>query len=398
MLKNKLKIIALLIIVSLCLIMPNVRAENETPGQTTENPDIETANEASNSDADNTTENVESGSESSLNNIKKEDIYIIDNDVTIDYIVDGNLFIIANNVTINSQIGGDAFIIAKTINIETQGYIFSNLFAYTEDLTISGIVYDLFTSAQNVTINGYIYRDIRVSTNNLNINGIIGRNAFVSASNIQFAETSSEGESTISNRAIINGNFNYSSPQEVSIPSREAVGGNINFNSMPKYDNNIIQEYILSFGKFVITAIIIWLLCLWLTPKFLKNAHELLSKKLLPVIGYGILTPIIITIAFIVLLLLGITSKVALLGLGLLLLLIAISASIFVIAINLILCEKLKIEKIIQTFGMLIISSTVIWLLTLIPYVGIFLKLIFSILGLGIIIKNIIPPKKNNNA
>lgn len=403
MLKNKLKIISLLIIVTLCLIMPTAKAENETTNPVADNSVTETTNEATNEstniNAENTTEYNEFMSESSLDNMKKEDVYIIDNDVTLDYIVDGNIFIIANNVTINSQIGGDAFIIAKTINIEDKGYIFSNLFACADDVTISGVVYDLFTTAKNITINGYIYRDIRVSSNNLNINGVIGRNAFVVANNIQFAEASYEQENTNKNYASINGNFNYYSPNEVSIPSREIVGGDINYQSTTKYDTfNTFLEYILSFGQFVTTAIIIWLLCLWITPKFLKNTNELLSKKLLPVIGYGILTPIVIVIAFIVLLLLGITSKVALLGLSLLLLLIAISSSIFVIAINRIICAKLKIEKTLPTLGILIISSTIIWLITLIPYVGIILKLIFSILGLGIVIKNLIPAKKNNNA
>ena len=403
MLKNKLKIISLLIIVTLCLIMPTAKAENETTNPVADNSVTETTNESTNEstniNAENTTEYNEFMSESSLDNMKKEDVYIIDNDVTLDYIVDGNIFIIANNVTINSQIGGDAFIIAKTINIEDKGYIFSNLFACADDVTISGVVYDLFTTAENITINGYIYRDIRVSSNNLNINGVIGRNAFVVANNIQFAEASYEQENTNKNYASINGNFNYYSPNEVSIPSREIVGGDINYQSTTKYDTfNTFLEYILSFGQFVTTAIIIWLLCLWITPKFLKNTNELLSKKLLPVIGYGILTPIVIVIAFIVLLLLGITSKVALLGLSLLLLLIAISSSIFVIAINRIICAKLKIEKTLPTLGILIISSTIIWLITLIPYVGIILKLIFSILGLGIVIKNLIPAKKNNNA
>lgn len=392
MLKKKFKVITLLTIIILSFIVPIVRAENESTDQATQNSQTDEQVKESEITSDDTTENIDQ----SINytNMKKEDVYIIDDDVTLDYIVDGNLFIIANNVTINSQIGGDAFIIAKNINIEKQGYIFSNLFACTNDLTISGVVYDLFATAQDITINGYIYRDIRVSTNNLNINGMIGRNAFVSVNDIKFPETSSEEGSTITNRAIINGNLNYFSPHEISIPTKELVGGDINFNSMAKYDSNIVQKYILSFGKFTITVIIIWLLCLWLAPKFLNNTNELLSKKLLRVIAYGILTPIVIAIAFITLLLLGITSKVALLGLGLLLLLIAIGSSIFVIAINRILCGKLKIEKTLQTLGMLIISSTVAWLLTIIPYVGIFLNLIFSILGLGIVIANIIPTRK----
>lgn len=395
MLKKKFSLIVIIAIIVLSLVTPISRAENESAEQTTQNTQteeqIQEAEKISN-DAENSNQSI------NYNNMKKEDVYIMDNDVTIDNIVDGNLFIIANNVTINSQIGGDAFIIAKNINVTKQGYIYSNLFACTQDLKISGIVYDLYTTSQNITIDGYIYRDIRVSTNDLNINGLIGRNAYVLANNIKFAETSTEENSTITNNAIINGNLNYSSPHEVSMPSDKTVSGDVNFTSMPQYNSNTIQNYILSFGQFVVTVIIIWLLCLWIAPKFLKNTTELLSKRLLPVIGFGILTPIVIGIAFIALLLLGITSKIALLGLGLLILLLAISSSIFIITINRIICEKLKIEKSLQTLGMLIISSTVIWFLTLIPYAGTFLNLIFSILGLGIVITNVIPTKKKSKS
>ena len=48
-------------------------------------------------------------------------------EITIDYIVDGNLFVLANKVNINSQIVGNAFICAKDVNISTQSYISNSL-------------------------------------------------------------------------------------------------------------------------------------------------------------------------------------------------------------------------------------------------------------------------------
>ncbi len=393
MLRRKLKTIALLMFVVLTLSIPIVRAENETAEQTDENITVEDQSQeaqAISNDSENSDQAIVD------NNMKKGDVYLSGDNITIDYIVDGNLFVVADNVTINSQIGGDAFICAKTITIENQGYIFSNLFACTQNLTISGVVYDVYATAQDVTINGYVYRDVRISSNTVNFNGMIGRNAFVTANDINFAQLA-ESEDQVTSQAMIDGNFNYYSPQEASIPERETVGGDINFKSIPRYNSNTIQEYILSFGQFVITVIIIWLLCLWLAPKFLNNTNELLSKKLLPVIGYGILTPIVIVIASILLFLLGITSKIALLGLILLILLITISSSIFAIAVNRLLCAKLKIEKTLQTLGVLIISSAIIWLLTIIPYVGILLKLIFSMFGLGMVIAYIFPTRKKKN-
>lgn len=390
MLKNKLKTIALLTVLIFSLMIPIVRAENETTPESV-------TGAAEESEATSNSGETSAVISNANDNFKKGDVYLTGDDVTIDYIVDGNLFVFANSVTINSQIGGDAFICAGTVNVGEQGYIFSNLFAFAKNVNVSGVVYDLYTAAGEVTINGYIYRDIRVGSNTLNINGTIGRNAFVSAENINFAQ-SSDSEASLTSKAMINGDFNYTSSKEISIPEG-SVSGTSNFTTAKEVESNSksIQDYIMLLGKFLATVVIIWLICLWIAPEFLDTTHKLVSKKLLPVLGFGILTPIVIAVAFIILLIIGITSKIALLSLGVLFLLLAISTSIFVIAINKLICNKLKIEKTIGFFGMLIVSSVVLWLLTLIPYVGTMISLIASIIGLGILVMSIIPIKENKH-
>ena len=394
MLKNKLKIIALLAAIILALMIPIVRAENESADQTVENTDQVMAINEEGAEQNSSQNLIEPKSQE--DNFKKSDVYLIGEEITIDYIVDGNLFVIANTVNINSQIGGDAFICANNINVGEQGYIFSNLFAISQNVNIYGVVYDLYAMANDVTINGYVYRDIRVGTETLNINGTIGRNAFVDANAINFAQAS-EDEAILTSVGIINGDLNYSSSKEISIPEG-AVDGSINFteHSVTNSSSTSIQDYILELGTFVATVAIIWLLCLWLAPKFLNNINKLMTEKLLPVIGFGLLTPVAITIAFIILLILGITTKIALLSLGVLFLLLAISSSVSVISINNLICKNLKIEKRIVTFGMLIASSVVIWLLTLIPYVGGLISFVISVVGLGIIVTSIIPVKTKN--
>ena len=340
MLKNKLKIIALLTVIILSLMIPIVRAENETVDQTTEN-QVMPINEESGANSSAETL-VQPRSED--NNFKKGDVYLVGDDITIDYIVDGNLFVVAKTVTINSQIGGDAFICAGTINVGEQGYIFSNLFACAENINISGVVYDLYAMANDVTINGYIYRDIRVGTNSLNLNGTVGRNAFVDANEINFAQLTEE-EIILSSQGIINGDLNYTSSKEVSIPEG-AVAGTTNFTEKTvTSDSTSIQDYILELGIFVATVAIIWLLCLWLKPNFLVKSNELLARRWLPILLIVVFAPILIIllcVIFVILLILEITSKIALICLGLFLLLLAISSSIAVISINNIICNKLS--------------------------------------------------------
>lgn len=393
MLKNKFTIIALIAILIFSLTIPIVRAENET--------DVENQIVVAEPEHNEDTHSSEAHGEASEKNtadMKKSDVYITGDEVTIDYVVDGNLFVMAKTVNINSQIGGDAFIIAGKINVGEQGYIFSNLFALSQELNISGVVYDLYTCSKSTTINGYIYRDIKVLSNTLNLNGTVGRNAFVSAQNINFAKgDSSEEELVTSGKSMIYGDLNYASPNELKIPDGTVTGA-VNYTKLDKPEektvSNIIQDYIWDLGTFVVTVAIIWLLILWLAPKFLSKTDYLVSKKILPSLGSGALTTVAIIAAAIILLIVGITAKVALLSVGLLVLLLFIGVPIFTISINQFICKKLKIEKNIATFGILIITSAVVWLTTLIPFVGGLINLVIKLIGLGIIVKYVLLNRK----
>ena len=382
MLKNKFKIITLLMVIILAFTVPIVQAAEDT-----------TATNEVNEQA--TQQAVDANA--SMENLKSEDIYLTGDEVTIDYMVDGNLFVFANTVNINSYIGGDAFIVANTINVNEDGYIFSNLFALGKDITISGRIYDLYACSNNITINGYIYRDIRTITDNLNISGIIGRNVYTKSNAINIQTTSSEGEqSQVTSQGLINGNLNYTSSNELSIPEG-TVTGSVNYTEEKSSNSASVQTYILSLGRFIVTVVLVWLICLWLAPKFLKNTSTIISKKFLPTLGYGILTPILAVIAFALLILLGITSTIATIGLAILFIGIALAPSIFAITINNLICNKLKIEKNSVIFGILIITSAILWAICIIPVVGSFVSIAISMLGLGIIIKGILPSKNKDS-
>lgn len=391
MLKNKLKVIALMIVMIVSFTIPVVRAENETSTDETSGTQDEAVAISENEE--------ENAVEDTSTNMKKGDVYLSGDDVTVDYIVDGNLYVFAKSVTINSQIGGDVFAFAETVNVGEQGYVFSNLFTCAKTVNVSGVVYDLYALAQDVQINGYIYRDIRVASNSLDIKGTIGRNAYAQSNNITFA-TAQEGQEkgTVSSAGIVNGNLEYGASKEISIPDG-AVAGETKYTPINEKNSNGVKTYMLSLGTEIATVIIIWLLCLWLAPKFLNKTNTLLTKKVPALIGYGILVPILAIVTFVILAILGITSKIAIIELMLLAVLISISSSVFVIATNNIVCNKLKIEKNIGIFGMLIVSSAVLWLICIIPYVGSIVRFITLILGLGIITKSVLPSdtKKSDN-
>lgn len=390
MLKNKTKFIAIFLILILLFSTTFVFADNETGDDGTMAISADTATD----EIEDSIENTTTSAGLQEDNYKKSDVYLAGDNITIDYIVDGNLFVCADTVTINSQIGGDAFILAKNLIINEQGYVFSNLFAISDSVEIKGVVYDVYALAQNLNISkGYVYRDLKAACNTLNINGTIGRNVFVSCSNINFnTDENSNG--------IIYGNLNYTANSEFSIPEN-VVNGTVNYTpakiSSEKSVQAIIANYILDLGSFLAFVLIVWLICLLLAPKFLENTNNYVGKKTLNILGSGLLTAIAVPIACIILIFLQLTSGVSLFLLALYVLALIISTALFTITANNYICSKLKINKNLGIFGMLIVSGIIIWVLTQIPYIGGLISFIITILGLGILITSILPKKDSKN-
>ena len=380
MLKKKLGIIVLLVILVLSLTMPIVKADNEDNNvNNQENSQVELVNEN--------------------NSKEKKDVYITEpGDVVIDYVVDGNLFVVANSVTINSQVGGDAFICANKVTVDNQGYIFSNLFVCCNELNVSGVIYDLYNLSQNTTITGYIYRDVHSATNTLNLDGTIGRNAYLSVKNLNITTSENEKEMAASSNTMIYGDLNIESPNKINIPNEAVAGKVIQSNNSDNETNkkSPILGYIWDLGIFISTVLILWLLMLWLAPKFLAKTDYLVSKKILPSLGLGVLATICVIACGIILLVIGLTAEIALLGFGLLMLLLGIGLPVFTIALSKFICKKLKNEKVLITLGVLILTSIVIWLTTLIPFAGIIINLVIKLIGLGIIVNYVLQSRKKD--
>ena len=388
MLKNKTKIIAFFLVLFLLFSTTFVFADD----QPSENYDGTMAiSEGSETDViEENIEDITSDEQTQEDSYKQSDVYLVGDNITIDYIVDGNLFVCADTVTINSRIGGDAFILAKNLIINEESYVFNNLFAISDSIEIKGIVYDVYALAQTLTVsNGYIYRDLKVACGTLNVNGAIGRNVFVNCSTINF-------NTDQNNSAIIYGDLNYTSNSEISIPEN-VVSGTINYTepkvSADKSIGSIISDYIWDLGEFLVFVIIIWLVCLVLAPKFLSNTNKHVGKKTLEILGYGLIALIVIPIVCIILILLQLTSGFSIFLLTLYILSIIVSKSLFTIMANNYICSKLKIDKNLGILGMLIVTGIVIWAIIQIPYIGGLISFIISVLGLGILVASILPKK-----
>ena len=379
MLKKKIKIISLIALLLISLLTPIVNAENEVAVEAT------------------TTDQVNPISETQQEiTIKEGDEYLFQDTVTINTPVDGNLFIMANTVTINTQVGGDAFIFANTLNIEENGYILNNVFACANTINVKGVVYNIYSVGDTLTIDGFVYRDVRSICNTLNINSMIGRNVFANCSSINFKEKpDTEDTPSIASYGTIQGDLNYFSDEEITIPE-DSVAGETHFTALKNNTVNI-SNYMYSLGATLVSAIILWLIGLWISPKLLHNtSHPITLRKALQIIGLGILVPIIIALVSFSILLIPITSQFTILLLCVLAILFFISTSVAIIDINTMICNKLKVTQNLYKLGFLIVTTIIFWLLTLIPYVGMVISLISIIWGIGTISYSILIKEKSD--
>ena len=332
-------------------------------------------------------------SSSVTSSVKKGDLFLTGDSITIDYEVSGNVFIIANEVTIDHNIDGNVFILANKINIDTNAYIYSDLFACASEITIAGTIYDVYSVSNKLILDPsmYIVRDITASTSSLSLSGYVRRNANFNFSTIQINES----------YTLIEGDLNYSASTE-SIPD-SIVSGSINYTEAVSSDstesNAIIKNYLQEFLQVLVVAIVIIVIVVIAASKFTNKMYCVLSNKAAATLGCGALTLILVPVICFVLFctIFGIIPALALLFTYIFIL--SISPIILSIPLAKIICNKINKESKGLTILFALLLVIVIWLLEQIPILGILITLFVCLFGLGIITYSIFrpTPKKKDN-
>lgn len=328
---------------------------------------------------------------SSTANWVNTDLYLAEDKVTIDKVVDGNAFVAAKEVTVTSEIGGDLFVVADKVTIEG-GYVYSSLFVCANEVTINGVVYDVYAISNNFNLgsNGFIYRDLKVTGSNINLSGKIRRDAYISAKSLTLNEQSG---------SIVYGNLEYSTPSEITIPEG-AVSGNVKYNVNTSntgketsvasiilgYVSEAIQALLLTF---VLTAIL-----LWLTPKFVNRVGNMSVGKSFASLGIGVVTPVVLVIVALLLAISVVGLKMLLPATFIFVAFSLIASSITSIFFGKLFTKLLKTDSKVKFVLFTLLSNLVLWLLTKIPFVGGFIGLLVYAFGIGTLLVNIVCRKE----
>ena len=383
MLKTKSKILlvvflALVLVSSYCFATVEPRTSEE---QTTSEGDVTAISETEG-------EAVPTSEEDEASSWTNGDLYVCKDKVEISNVVDGNAFVIGKEVTVSGEIGGDLFVIADKLNIEG-GYIYSNIFACANEITINGVVYDVYAACNtfNLESNGFVYRDMKVTASNININGKVRRNAYVAAENMSFNEEAG---------TLIYGSLHYSSKEQIEIPE-EAVTGEITYTAEGVQTEvsivNIIFSYLLNLLKTLLFTFVITMLLLWLTPKFVERVGNMGVGKSFASLGIGFGTPIALVVVAILLIISGIGTSIFVASTFAFVLLALIGSSITSIFFGKLFTRIFKMEGNVKFVLFTLVSCLILWAISQIPFVGPVLSFIISIFGIGTTIVNMIVRK-----
>ena len=320
------------------------------------------------------------------------DLYVCEQNVTISDTVDGNVYIMANEVTISktSQIQGDAFIMANKVIIEPGSYTYNSMFILANDVSIDGTVYNVYAacSSFNLESNGVVYRDLKLIASNANLYGQVYRNADLSVNSMNLSRAF---------QAVVRGNLTYSSNTESSIPEG-AVAGEVRFIQSnidtQKNIGSIIADHILDLLRALLLTFVVTIILLWLTPKFVDRVSKTGVGKAFISLGIGFVTPIGLTLAGIILLITIIGSPVLICTVLSFIVLSYIGTCVTSIFFGKLIANKFKMEGNVKIVLFTLLSCSVIWLLSQVPFIGPFVSYLSSTLGIGLTIVNMISRKE----
>lgn len=320
--------------------------------------------------------------------IHKGDLYLLDNNITMDKLVDGNVYIIGNNITISGQINGNLFILGNNIKFDNC-YVRYSIYACGNDIYYNGACNDLYamTEKLEMTYDSYVIRDVKAGTNSAIFKAAVGRDVDLDTNTVDFGADKEV--------PAIYGNLRYSANEEIQladgIVTGEVIYSKSNLNQSTQ--GNIL-DILLAFILAIVTSLVIFALL----HKFKPNCVEKFNFTLVEIVkalGFGILTVISFSLVTILLLITSVGAKLGFIVLLTLILLGLFATPIVCITITNLLKPILKIEKALMYYIVLALISVILYGLTLIPFgVGGFISILITLLGYGFIVISLLPKKE----
>lgn len=314
--------------------------------------------------------------------IISDDVYKMEDEITLTKVIDGNVYIMAQDVKITeSVIYGNLYVMAQNIEI-VSSEINGSIYAMGEKIKFSGITNDAYLLGSEIDLSSdsYIWRNVRVAGGTVNLNGSIARNVYATVSNL-----------SIGDNAEISGKLNYTSESEGNI-SENAKISELQFNKQEikeKQTEDVnAMSYVykalgIAFKTLIVTLIIVFVVNKFKTLKRTNNvAIDFLKNT-----AKGALVLVIVPILSILLMISVIGLGFGFVALALYVIALYMATSIMAVEIAQRILNKSQENEIKKgkTILVSVLVSLVIWGISFIPVLGGIVNFIILLMGLGII-------------
>jgi hypothetical protein len=315
--------------------------------------------------------------------------------------IDHDLYVFGGTVVSNGTINGD--IVAAGGTVDVNGPVNGDVLAAGGRIAISGQVKgDVRAAGGQVSIDGDVTEDVAVTGGQVSIDGQLGQDLLVSTG--QLTLTGSVAGSAIGTAG------SYSKAGAIQGTDSIAVTGNDQPSVAPARSNPVLDAI-----RHFITVLVVAAIALWLAPRLFAAAETQVRERPLPSFGWGIAAFIGYIIAVVVIAIVMVLLAVILAALGFdgllgidifggIVLICAITLAFIVAAAFLVdAIVGLALARLIGArsgrfesvsgstvsrdrwadFGLLAIGVAIVVVLTSLPIVGGWLKLVVVALGLG---------------
>lgn len=280
--------------------------------------------------------------------------------IQTDGTVEGDVRLAGQIVMLNGKVDGNATVAAQTFTLEN-------------DATVN----DLAVAASVVTLNGKIERDAYAGANSLNVNGSVSRNLQADVERLDLGGT-----------AQVGGNVSYSSNNELARSEGAQVSGQVNRQEPNRQEQDDDWDAAQTFGgiMFMLLALLVVSMALAaLFPRVLQRVTTNAVEKPGLTFVVGLVTILVAPVLIFGIMLTGIGIFLGLLLLLAFMLVLFTSWPLFGYYVGRMLLRKNSNNPLLY----MLLGSTIVILLFLLPYINILVMLIAGSFGVGMVVREI---------
>jgi hypothetical protein len=224
--------------------------------------------------------------------------------ITADETIGHDVYVFGGTLLSNGTINGDIVVAAG--NVDVNGPVNGDVLVAGGRIVIAGpITGDVRAAGGQVTITGNVTEDVLAAGGQVNLNGRIGQDLIVSGGQLTLTGTVAGG--AVGTVGTISGGGTIGGTNSIT------VTGNDNPSFAPARPNPVLDAI-----RQFIAVMLVAVLALWLAPRLFAAAETEARARALPSFGYGIVAVIayIVAIVVIVMVMVLLAIVLAVLGFG----------------------------------------------------------------------------------